>query len=155
KQGFSRKRIIESSFAGRQESDGRFTFTESREVLKIDGKAVPNGTDLPELPAFFGGGFSSVLQMTFGLREIQYQSYRVPYGTADSDGAGSNLFLVEFETKPNQTGLRTLLNSQNYVNRDIGKALVDRESMQVVRLRREFRNIPKDWASYIVDIQYR
>src|SRR5262245_43047922 len=106
----SRKKIIESMFEGRQEKSGRLAFTESREILSIDGKAVPKRTPLPELPAFFGGGFSSVLQMTFGQAEVQYQSYRIPYGIPDSEnGTRSNRFIVEFETKRDQTGLRILL----------------------------------------------
>ena len=146
----SRQVIVESVFMGRQQKNGRLNFTESREVLSINGRAVSKRATLPDLPAVFAGGFSSVLQMSFAETEVRYHDYTIPSQTL----AGSDVFLITFQTKPDQRAIQILLDGKSYNDRDIGKALIDRESMQVVRLRREFLNIPKEWKSYVADISY-
>src|SRR5437870_9218215 len=55
-----KERIVESLFTGVQRSNienrFRFAFTESREVLAIDGKPARKGTAFPKMPYRFAGG---------------------------------------------------------------------------------------------------
>src|SRR5262249_9718573 len=60
-----KERVVESTFTGVQRSSEEnrihFAFTESREVVAIDGKPARKGAAFPKLPYHFGGGFSSLL----------------------------------------------------------------------------------------------
>ena len=71
-----KEKVVDSVFTGVQRSSElnrvRFAFTESREILAINGKPVPKGTPFPKLPYRFTGGFSSLLITTFAPENLQH-----------------------------------------------------------------------------------
>jgi hypothetical protein len=142
--GKVRKRTtVESIFTAVQKPSigpgrGRAAFTESREIIAIDGKAVRKGTRMPRLPVQFTGGFSSVLIMTFSPQNLPFHRYNLDGLT--SDGGPQ---LVRFVTRDDQTGIRTMFDGEILADRDSGKALIDTSTMQVIRLEREFLNLPR------------
>ena len=91
--------VVNSVFSGRQNKDEKDKpFTESREIKTIDGTPAGRRQQL-EIPVFFGGGFSSVLEATFGEKNIQYHNYKV-MGTEKVDGKPA--LVIKFATKEDQ-----------------------------------------------------
>src|SRR5215831_8139303 len=76
-----KQRVVESIFTGfqraREENRLRFGFTESREVVAIDGKSVRKGTPFPKLPYRFSGGYSSLLVTTFAPDNLESHKYSI------------------------------------------------------------------------------
>jgi hypothetical protein len=139
-----KQRTVESIFTAVQKPSrgggvqNRAAFMESREVTAVDGKAVRKGTRMPHLPVLFAGGFSSVLTMTFSPENLEFHRY-----TLDTQADRPGPQLVRFVTREDQKRLRTYFNGEILVDRDAGKALIDTSSMQVIRLEREFLNLPR------------
>jgi hypothetical protein len=145
------RKVVESIFTARQGRNSKERFVESREVTSVDGKPVSKGKAVPKLPLSFRGGFSSVLIMSFAVENLKYHNYKI----ASTQNAGDMpTLLIEFETKVNQTGLRQSWDGKLFMQRDVGKALVDAEFMQVIRLERQYLNIPRDLASSSTTIDY-
>src|SRR6516165_3802660 len=76
-----KEKVVESLFTGfqrsRAENRAVFAFTESREVVAIDGKSVRKGTAFPKLPYHFAGGYSSLLDTTFAPDNLQIHNYSI------------------------------------------------------------------------------
>src|SRR5262249_53642601 len=76
-----KQKVVESFVTGVQRSADQnrvhFAFTESREVVSIDGKPAPHGTAFPKLPYRFAGGFSSLLITTFAPENLQAHNYLI------------------------------------------------------------------------------
>src|SRR5689334_13420735 len=74
-----KQKVVESTFTGIQrsseEKEIRFAFTESREVLTVNGKPVAKGTPFPKLPYLFSGGFGSLLITTFAPENLAIHDY--------------------------------------------------------------------------------
>src|SRR5262245_28404131 len=74
----TRQIVVESTFTVRQSSAGKGpAFLESRDVFAIDGKSAKSGTQFPKIPFQYGGGFASVLLMTFLPDNLNFQTYRL------------------------------------------------------------------------------
>jgi hypothetical protein len=150
----TRQKTVESVFTVVQKlsrGNRHMTITETRDVTAIDGKPVRQGTKMPDLPFSSGSGFSAVLVMTFSPQSTDVHNYEMR--GADKLGEGDRL-LVQFETKADQTKLRTFLNGRSFPLKDVGKAWIDSASMQVVRLERHLLNIPSALSSYSNTIDY-
>lgn len=115
----------------------RAAFTESREITAIDGKSVRKGTRMPRLPVQFTGGFSSVLIMTFSPENLPFHRYNLDGLTRDGGPQ-----LVRFVTQDDQTAIKTMFDGEILSDRDSGKALIDTSARQVIRIEREFHNLP-------------
>ncbi len=144
--------VINSTFRGTQNKDGKDKpFTEWREIHTIDGRPAPKGQQLTG-PFFFGGGFSSVLDTIFSVKNSQYFNYKL-IGTQklDEDVA----LVIKFETKKGQTALlhRELFGSQ-YVMKGSGKAWIDPSSMNVVRLELQYLDPPVPEGVLTVRVDY-
>lgn len=124
-------------------------FIESREIAAVNGKKVSKAHNLKG-PYIYLGGFSSMLILTFGSKWTAYHDYKIA-GMETVDGR--SLLAVEFTTREAQKELTQefwhggMLKTQRKALpcRDTGKAWVDPESMQVVRLQTSHLNLP-DWV---------
>jgi hypothetical protein len=135
-------KTVESVFTAVQKSsrapdNGRLAFTETREITSIDGKRVRKGTTMPRLPFAMFGGFSALVSMTFSPQNLEFHTYTLNK-TLD-DGR----LVVQFATKEDQQELRTFLGGESQVARDTGTAWIDPTSYQVMRLERNFLNLPR------------
>ena len=115
----------------------RLAFTETREIIAIDGKAVRKGLGMPKLPIAMFGGFSSLLSMTFSPQNLQFHTYKL-------SKLDEGRLLIDFATKEDQKELRTFLNGEGRIATDRGTAWIDATSYQVVRLERNFLTLPHD-----------
>jgi hypothetical protein len=136
-------KTVESVFTAVQKPgpgprNGKLTFTETREIIAIDGKAVRKGADMPKLPFAMFGGFSALISITFSPENLEFHTYKL--NRALDEGR----LVIEFATKKDQQKLRTFLNGESQVARDSGMAWIDPASYQVVRLERNFLTLPRD-----------
>lgn len=136
-------KMVESTFTAVQQPSaapgrGRLAFTETREVLAIDGRPVQKGTRMPKLPLGMAGGFGALLGMTFSPKNLQYHNYDL-----DSRPDSAGRLIIRFTTKENQRELRTMLNGEGLINKDSGTAWIDPDTLQVERLEREFFSLPR------------
>jgi hypothetical protein len=137
------KKMIEvttlSHFTGVQKKSGPMNYTESRELISVDGRAAQPGQELSG-PILFGGGFSSVLNETFSPRYAPIHSYRV---AGERQFRGRTTLVVEFATRPGQTLLAQDIDGHRYLLNDTGVAWIDKETLRVLRLRRRYLNVPE------------
>jgi hypothetical protein len=136
-------KTVESVFTAVQKPSpaprsGQLAFTETREIIAIDGKAVRKGANMPKLPFAMFGGFSALLSMTFSPENLEFHKYEL------NEALDEGRLVVDFATKDNQQKLRTFLNDESQVARDRGRAWIDVTSYQVVRLERNFLTLPRD-----------
>ena len=150
----TRQTITESSFTGVQQKsmEGRHSleYTESREVKSVNGKPVPKGGKLKG-PYILGGGFSSVLSMTFAPKNMAFHNYKV---VGAETLAGRTLLAVEFATKNDQKELWAFWGGKAYLQKDTGKAWLDPATMQAGRLDRQFHNLPRSQETLTISVEY-
>jgi hypothetical protein len=115
----------------------QLVFTETRDITAIDGNPARKGARPPKLPLAMFGGFGALLSMTFSPENLQYHQYEL-----DEILGGAGI-VVHFSTKKGQRELRSFLDGEGLVNRDLGMAWIDSNSMQVVRLQRDFFSLPR------------
>jgi len=147
--------VVESIFAGVQqfnvENRFRTAFTESREVVTVDGKPARKGAPFPKLPYRFSGGFSSLLVTTFAPDNLQHHNYSV----ADiNKSESSSAVLVQFATKDGQQHLRVLFQGTRLFAKDVGAAWIDQTSFHVLRLQRQSLNLPPGFTRSIATADY-
>jgi hypothetical protein len=150
-----KQKVVESLFTGvqrsRAENRVHFGFTESREVVAIDGKAVRNGTPFPKLPYRYAGGYSSLLVTTFAPDNLDSHNYSL----GDTyKSANSTAVLVRFATKEDQQKLRGIFQGTQLVAKDIGAAWIDQKTFRVLRLQRQSLNLPPALSRSIVTVDY-
>jgi hypothetical protein len=150
-----KERIVESIFTGVQRSTDEnrvhFAFTESREVVAIDGKPVRKGTPFPKLPYRYAGGYSSLLVTTFAPDNLESHKYSI----ADTYKSGNSIaLLVRFATKEDQRKLRGIFQGTQLVAKDIGAAWIDQTTFRVLRLQRQSLNLPPALSRSIVTVDY-
>jgi hypothetical protein len=130
--------VIRSSFRGIQHKDDRDKpFTEVREIVTVNGRQAPPGQPLVG-PFLFGGGFSSILDETFARRNAPYFKYKL----IGSEKVGDRSALViTFETRADQKALlhREALGGLTILQGK-GKAWIDPESMNIIRLELQHLN---------------
>jgi hypothetical protein len=147
--------VVESIFTGVQqfnvENRFRAAFTESREVLSVNGKPARKGAPFPKLPYRFTGGYSSLLITTFASDNLQHHNYTL----VDKYKSGSSTaLLLQFATKEGQQSLRLLFQGTRLFAKDIGAAWVDASSFQVLRLQRKSLNLPSGFTQSIATADY-
>jgi hypothetical protein len=147
----TREKIVESVFTSLQTPRSELAFAESRDVMAIDGKPVRPGTAMPRLPYGMGGGFGSLLAMTFSPANITAHDYEIR--DADKQQDSTRVF-IRFKTKPGQRQLGEVLNGHHFYSNDVGKALIDIRSMQVLRLERQSLENPPPFASNSMVVAY-
>jgi hypothetical protein len=144
--------VIESVFMGTQHHDenGR-PFIESREIKTIDGRPAAQGQQLAG-PFFFSGGFSSILVEIFAPENIQYFNYKL-MGTEKVEDRTA--LVVRFDTKNGQKKLlyREIFGRQA-VLKGRGKAWIDSESMNVIRLELQYMDPPFPEGVLAVSVDY-
>lgn len=150
-----KEKAVESVFTGFQRSSEqnrvRFAFTESREVMAIDGKPVRKGTPFPKLPYRFAGAYTSLLTTTFAPESLPIHDYSI----GDTyKSASSSALLVRFVTKENQQQLRGIFQGTQLVEKDIGSAWIDQKSFRVLRLQRRSLNLPPGITRSIATVDY-
>jgi hypothetical protein len=142
--------VIQSHFVGMQKKNGKMSFTETREVDSVNGKPARKGQKF-EGPFLFGGGFSSILDHTFAPKFVPSHTYKI---TGEEMLDGRTALVIEFATRDGQTELHSYLYGKSIVQRDMGKAWIDKESLQVLRLERHYLNVPKDETPLIATVTY-
>jgi hypothetical protein len=150
-----KEKVVESIFTGVQRSTDQnrvhFAFTESREVVAINGKPARKGTMFPKLPYRFSGGFSSLLVTTFAPDNLRVHNYSI----ADTYKSGTaTSLLVQFSTKQDQHQLRGIFQGKELIARDIGAAWIDQKSFRVLRLQRQSLNLPPVLTRSIATADY-
>jgi hypothetical protein len=147
--------VVESIFTGVQQTnvENRFrvAFTESREVLTVNGKPARKGAPFPKLPYRFTGGFSSLLITTFAPENLQYHNYNI----ADSYKSGdSSALLIQFATREGQQRLRVLFQGTRLFSKDVGAAWIDQTTFKVLRLQRQALNLPSGFTRSMATADY-
>lgn len=147
--------VITSAFRGTQHKNEKDEkdrpFTESREIRTVDGRAATPSQPLKG-PFFFGGGFSSVLDEIFSQKNEPYLNYKAA-GSDKIDGKA--VWVIKFEMKDDQKEIlyREIFGSQAIV-KGKGKAWIDPESMNVVRLEFQYLNPPFLEGILEVSVEY-
>ena len=146
-------KIVESVFTAFQKpnplpGNGQSTFTETREITAIDGKAVRKGTAMPKLPLAMFGGFSDLLSMTFSPENLEFHTYKL------NKSLDEGRLVLKFATKDHQQKLRTFLNGDSLVANDTGTAWIDPASYQVVRLERNSLTLPQELSRLKNTVEY-
>ena len=146
------KTIIDSIFSGTQNQDGgtQRPFTEARTITMVDGRPAAKDEQL-KAPVFFGGGFSSILDATFSEKNAQYHNYKL-MGTEKLNGRPA--LVIEFATKKDQTELLFEFLGRKFVSKDVGKAWLDPETLNVIRLERRYLNLPPLDGVLTVSVDY-
>src|SRR5262249_60599088 len=145
------QKIVESIFTSHQTPRRRLAFIETRELTAIDGKPVRPGTEMPRLPFGMGGGFASLLTMTFSPENINAHDYEMP--DAEKQQESLKVF-IRFKTKPGQHQLGEIVNDHQFYSNDVGKALIDVRSMQVLELERQSLDNPPPFARNSTVVAY-
>jgi hypothetical protein len=150
-----KQKIVESTFTGVQRSTAEnrvnFAFTESREVVAVDGKPVRNGAPFPKLPYRYAGGYSSLLVTTFAPDNLDSHNYSM--GDTYKSGNSSAL-LVRFTTKEDQQKLRGIFQGTQLIAKDVGAAWIDQKTFRVLRLQRQSLNLPPALSRSIATVDY-
>lgn len=144
--------VIESTFMGKQRKvESGPPFTESRQIRTVDGRPAAQGQQLTA-PFLYGGGFSSTLDEIFARENAQYFKYKAA-GTELVEGRAT--VVVMFETRSGQKRLlyRDLFGQQSYL-KGRGKAWVDLESMNIVRLELHYLDPPAPQGELAVAVDY-
>jgi len=144
------QKTVESTFTSLQTPQRGLAFTESRDVVAIGGKPVRPGTAMPRLPFGLSGGFGSLLTMTFSPANTEVHDYEM----SDTEKQEGGKVFIRFRTKPGQRQLGEILNGHAFYSNDIGKALIDVRTMQVLRLERQSLDNPPPFASNSTVIAY-
>jgi hypothetical protein len=143
---------IESEFTGRQNSvENGKPFVESRQIKSVNGRPAAPGQGLTA-PFIYNGGFSSVLIEIFARENAPYFNYSL-------SGAelleGRTALVIKFETRSGQKRLlyRDLFGQSAYLN-GRGKAWIDPDSMNVVRLELRYLDPPAGEGELEVSVDY-
>jgi hypothetical protein len=145
-----RETITESHFAGVQQKTRGMNFSEKREVVSINGAPVSKGRGLSG-PFIFGGGFSSVLNQTFSMKYVPFHNYKFAGSETLEDRP---VIVIEFATKEGQDALWFDFGGKALVEKDTGKAWVDPQSMQLLRLERRYLNCPSGYGQLLAQVDY-
>jgi hypothetical protein len=142
--------VIESHFVGLQKTNGRMAYTETREIVTVNGSKAAKGQKF-EGPFMFGGGFSSLLEHTFSSKSAPSHTYQI---TGEEMLGGRPALVIEFATKESQQELFLGFYGRGYIQKDTGKAWIDKETMQVMRLERRYLNVPKGETPIVASVEY-
>ena len=141
---------IQSTFRGVQAKSKGYSFTETRETQTINGQ--PAAKDEIVKDAFtFAGGFSSVLHETFAIENTGLQTFRIA-GTDSVEG--KKAIVIEFETRDGEKALAIGWRGKKVVTKETGKAWIDPQTMQVLRLERKYWNLPPAVTVLTVAVNY-
>ncbi len=142
--------VNESHFVGRQQRSHNMLFTETREVISINGKPAGKKKNI-EGPVLFGGGFSSLLHETFDPQMVPDQTYRM----AGEEAFGGRVALViEYATREGQKNLNFDFYGKAYPEKDEGKVWIDKQSLAVLRIERRYLNVPKGETPIVATVDY-
>ena len=133
-----REKTIESLFTGLRETtnQGTISMKESREITAIDGKAVRKGTSMPDVPLKSDGMAAYLLTLSLDSGDA------FDYASAGMEQVGTSRTLrIQFASNPNQNSVIINANKKGIAEKASGTAWVDLESMQVLRLDRQFLNL--------------
>jgi hypothetical protein len=146
------EKIIESIFRGFQKPDKEkhMTFTELREIKSVNGRPIGDKRS-NEIGFDLQGGFSSLIIMTFSTKYQALHNYKIDRIETIQ---GRQVLAVKFSTKKGQEGIRQLIMGNSFINKDEGKAWLDLESLQVIRIERRFLNVPAKFSSFTIRADY-
>jgi hypothetical protein len=135
-----RPRTFESNFAPARMNSGRITFTPTREVVAVDGKALKKDSK-PPADLVQSTDYSFVPNIVFGQANAADRDFRLA-GTESLSGV--NAIVLEFVSKETQTTLRIVDPIRgNYVLKDSGKAWIHPDTKQLLKLEDRYLNDPE------------
>jgi hypothetical protein len=135
-----RPRTVESNFAPARINSGRPTFTPTREVVAVDGKALKKGAK-PPADLVQSTDYPFVPNIVFGQANAADRDFRLA-GTESLGGI--NAVVLEFVSKETQTTLRIVDPIRgSYVLKDSGKAWIHPETKQILKLEDRYLNDPE------------
>jgi hypothetical protein len=137
------QKVVESIFISDRKTGSH------REITSIDGKPAKKNAKLTGLPVNMSTGFGFIIQSTFTSNILQYHDYAFS-PQRDADGK----IAVQFETKKEQQKIKWDLDRKALVARDSGVAWIDPASMQVVRIERNFLNLPNRLSRMTLSSEY-
>jgi hypothetical protein len=125
------QKIVESIFTPSQKVGAQ------REIVAIDGKPAPKNAKMPGLPIRWDATFGWLLEAAFSPGILQYHDY-----VLDQQSNPAGMLILEYKTRTGQKGMDWPIYGETRVARDAGTAWIDTASMQVVRIERNFLNLP-------------
>jgi len=125
------QKIVESIFTPSQKVGAQ------REIVAIDGKPAGKNARMPGLPIRWDATFGWLLEATFASSVLQYHDY-----VLEQNSSPAGMLILEFKTRANQKGLEWPIYGDTRVAMDAGTAWIETSSMQVVRIERNFLNLP-------------
>ena len=141
----------ENVFTGVQKRNQVFSFTESREVKRHNGRDAQPGETM-RVPFLFSGGFSSTLHSTFGAKSVPLHRFRVKSSNRLGDVA---TVVVEFATVPGQKELHLDWQGKTVYEHAAGTAWLDPSTLEVIRLQRRYSRLPWPAVSLTVTVDYK
>jgi hypothetical protein len=144
--------VIESTFVSTRKPDElkHLQYIETRELIRVDGKSARKGQK-PKGPFIQEGGFSAVLGTTFNERVASSRNYALaPPESLD----GKPMLVITFATKEGQTQIGATVDGKSFLMTDSGKACIDPDSMQVVRLEKQVTHAPPPYDLWNLSVDY-
>lgn len=155
KKGKVKEEIIESIFRGFQKPQKwrgmTATSTELREYKSMNGKQILKNDKRQRKELIgFHGGFSSLIISTFSSENQKFHNYEI---AGIETVQGRQALALTFATIEGQNKLFWINMGKPLVGKDVGKAWLDLDSMQVIRLERRMLNVQAKYnpASFAVD----
>ena len=142
--------VIESHFVGLQKKSGRMSYTETREINTVNGQPARKGQRF-QGPFLFGGGFSSILNQTFSPIFVPSHTYKI---AGEEMLRETDTLVMEFATKEGQKELYFDYFGKAVVQKDTGKAWIDKGSLQVLKLERHYLNVQKGESPMLATVEY-
>jgi hypothetical protein len=156
KKGKVKEEIIESVFRGFQKPHiwkGMTTFaTELREYQSINGNQISKNDKRQRKELVnIHGGFSSFLVSTFSSENQMLHNYQI---AGIETVQGRQVLVLTFVTIEGQNKLFWINLGTPLVGKDVGKAWLDLESMQVIRLEQRMLNVPAKFNPASIAVDY-
>src|SRR5581483_6642603 len=149
------KKVIKSSLTGSQHKEQTragsvYDFEENREISSINGKKPPAPSKVP--PPYLSGSFSSILLSHFAVSSLPEFEWSLE--RSDAQINGRMCFVLRFVPSEARNRQIYRYDEKEYESRRTGRAFVDKEAMQVVRIEFAEGVLPDALAEWHSSVDY-